>query len=331
MNPSKKMSKLISVYKNTDIEFPDLKAVSLASWIVESGWGKSDLADKHNNFAGMKYRDEIKKYASKISYNAHDGVDIYCKFETFEKFIKGYWAFLDRKPYDGWRKRAGSAEEFIGFVGPIWAADEKYSQKVINLLGKAERLLAAATSEQDTSNIVCEACGDDSYEEMEKPVVNRWEPTSHMSSRNNVDIDHIVVHYTTSRNIEGTISHFKHGSPRTSAHYIIGLDGALVQMINDSERAWHAGSSAMNARSIGIEHVAALGDKITPAQARTSAALIRWLMREYDVRKEHVIPHVCVKATSCCGDLFGDFGGRAGADCNVQKTALHKWMSSVGI
>ncbi len=54
-------------------------------------------------------------------------------------------------------------------------------------------------------------------------------------------------------------------------------------------------------------------------------------MHEYDVRKEHVIPHVCVKPTSCCGDLFGDFGGRAGGDCTVQKTALHKWLSSVGI
>ena len=102
-------------------------------------------------------------------------------------------------------------------------------------------------------------------------------------------------------------------------------------MVNDSDRAWHAGNSSMNARSIGIEHVAALGDTITAEQAKTSAALIAWLMEEYEIDKDGVIPHCCVKSTSCCGDLFKDFGGGAGRSCDVQKSALHKWMTSMGI
>lgn len=164
-----------------------------------------------------------------------------------------------------------------------------------------------------------------------KPTVDRFEATTHKQSRGGTDIDHIVVHYTTSRNIEGSISHFKTGSPRTSAHYIVGRDGELVQMVKDSEASWHAGNRAMNLRSIGIEHVARLGDKITTEQAKTSAALIRWLMAEYGVAKSRVIPHVCVKPTSCCGDLFKDFGGMADGACSVQKPALHKWMTSVGM
>ncbi|ALN59078.1 peptidoglycan recognition family protein [Lysobacter yananisis] len=165
-----------------------------------------------------------------------------------------------------------------------------------------------------------------------KPTVNRWEPTSHHSSRNGQDIDHIVVHYTTSRNIEGTISHFKHGSPQTSAHYLIGRDGALVQMVGDGERAWHAGNALMNARSIGIEHVAAVGDRIAEQQARTSAALIGWLMREYEIPKSQVIPHICVpRNTDCCGDLFAGFGGGVKAGAEAQRKALHAWMSSMGL
>ena len=66
-------------------------------------------------------------------------------------------------------------------------------------------------------------------------------------------------------------------------------------------------------RSIGIEHVAALGDKITAAQAAKSIALIRWLIERVRRAEGNVIPHVCVKPTSCCGDLFKDFGGGAGA------------------
>jgi hypothetical protein len=87
----------------------------------------------------------------------------------------------------------------------------------------------------------------------------------------------------------------------------------------------------MNARSIGIEHVAKLGDKITDAQSETSIALIRWLMHTYSVAPSNVIPHVCVKPTDCCGDLFKDFGGGAGLSCTQQKAAVGRWLRANGI
>lgn len=124
--------------------------------------------------------------------------------------------------------------------------------------------------------VCCEATGEATGEE--KPAVNRWIETTYRSSRNGTKIDHIVLHYTTSRNIEGTINHFRTGVPRASAHYIIGQDGELVQMVADSHNAWHAGNSGMNRRSIGIEHVAAPGDAITAKQESKSIALIRWLI-----------------------------------------------------
>lgn len=325
MQASQRLRELAEIYRSKEIEFPHLKPVTLASWILESGWGNSCLAALHNNFAGMKYREAMSGLAQKVKYEAHDGVDFYCSFSSLEDFIDGYWAFLQRSPYNGWRSRADGHESFIEFVGPIWATDPAYSEKVLDLLGNAELMLGG---HQHAEGSVCDACGDGAAEVGEKPRVDRWEPTSHQSSRNGADIDHIVIHYTTSRNIEGTISHFKHGSPRTSAHYIVGQKGALVQMVNDSERAWHAGSSEMNARSIGIEHVAAPGDRITEDQGRTSAALIRWLMREYDIPQEQVIPHVCVKNTLCCGDLFAEYGGGSGKGCSAQSKALHKWMTA---
>jgi hypothetical protein len=164
-----------------------------------------------------------------------------------------------------------------------------------------------------------------------KPRVDRMESTAHKSSRNGRAIDHIVVHYTTSRNIEGSIAHFKTGTPRVSAHYIIGRDGALVQMVPDQDCAWHAGTSEMNQRSIGIEHVAGVGDTITEPQARTAIKLIRWLMQAYAIPLANVIPHASVKSTSCCGDLFKAFGGGAGLSGAAQKAALHRWLAANGI
>lgn len=188
------------------------------------------------------------------------------------------------------------------------------------ILGE-ERLTCSASGEPE--QMVLEAAP-------EKPPA-RQEATTHKSSRGGARIDHIVVHYTTSRNINGSISHFKTGTPRTSAHYIVGQDGALVQMVADDERAWHAGNSQMNARSIGIEHVAKLGDKITDAQSATSIALIRFLMHTHGIPFSNVIPHVCVKSTDCCGDLFKDFGGGAGLSCALQKAAVGRWLTANGI
>lgn len=164
-----------------------------------------------------------------------------------------------------------------------------------------------------------------------KPKVDQLSTTPNKSSRAGVDIDHIVIHYTTSQSLTGTLNHFKKASSEVSAHYVVGQDGKLVQVVSDSENAWHAGKKSMNRRSIGIEHVAAPGDKITAAQAQKSAALIKWLMQEYDISKTNIIPHVCVKSTNCCGDLFADFGGKGGAPCSVQGSALQQWLSSMSI
>lgn len=196
----------------------------------------------------------------------------------------------------------------------------------------AERTSArTAASFLAEEKLACDAGGEPEQMALEaapeKPPT-RQEATTHKSSRDGTRIDHIVVHYTTSRNISGTISHFKDGTPQVSAHYIVGQDGALVQVVPDSERAWHAGNSQMNARSIGIEHVAQRGDKITNAQSATSSALIRFLMHTYRIPASNVIPHVCVKPTDCCGDLFKDFGGGAGLSCALQKTAVRRWLAA---
>lgn len=321
---------LVEKYQHAEIEFPNLKAITLAQWILESGRGTSGLAQSHNNFAGMKWRTPMQPFGKRVLYKAHDGSGYYTHFNSFDQFIHGFWRFLDRSPYDGWRGHTASSEDFIEFIGPIWAGDKNYSEKVLDLLDEAQDLLKEPSHQhKHGGDDYCSDCGPGG--EIEKPLVNRWETTSHHSSRKNADIDHIVIHYTTSRNIEGSISHFKHGSPRTSAHYIIGRDGALVQMVKDSDNAWHAGSSVMNRRSIGIEHVAKVGDAITNSQARTSIKLISWLMEEYEIPKKNVIPHNCVKATSCCGELFKNYGGHGDADCETQKSALHAWMSDNGI
>jgi N-acetylmuramoyl-L-alanine amidase len=141
--PGDLLKRLVAIYKGEKIRHPNLRAVTLAQWMLESGRAKSDLAKLHLNFGGLKWRPEMALFATKISFEAHDGVDNYCKFATIENFVNGYWAFLNRSPYTGWEERAGDAEAFIRFIGPIYTPTAGYADKVLSLAPEAAALLSA--------------------------------------------------------------------------------------------------------------------------------------------------------------------------------------------
>lgn len=139
------LSELAKAYSTATIEFPQLRAVSLAQWLIESGRATSDLATLHNNFGGLKFRPEMAPFATKVSVAASDGTDDYCKFATLEKFIAGYWAFLERAPYKGFRSHVATPEDFIRFIAPIYCPpNPNYADDVLILVPEAQGLLDKA-------------------------------------------------------------------------------------------------------------------------------------------------------------------------------------------
>ncbi|MEY1661845.1 N-acetylmuramoyl-L-alanine amidase [Isoalcanivorax beigongshangi] len=121
----------------------------------------------------------------------------------------------------------------------------------------------------------------------------------------------IILHYTRSdteralRTLTG---------PQVSAHYVVPRqadDGAprVYQLLPESERAWHAGSSGwagrehLNDTSIGIE-IVNIGPLDTPqgrvweaygaGQMAAVAALVRDLMARYEIPPEQVLAHADV-------------------------------------
>lgn len=147
VNDSTDIDKLALVYHKAEIEFPNLKAITLAQWILESGWGKSALAMKHNNFAGLKWRGDLGVAgAVAISYNAHDGVDNYAKLPSTEKFIEYYWKFLDRDVYFGWRNVASDPQKFIQhLLDKGYTSGQEYVTKILALVPQAQALLDKAS------------------------------------------------------------------------------------------------------------------------------------------------------------------------------------------
>jgi murein DD-endopeptidase MepM/ murein hydrolase activator NlpD len=293
---SELFNQLVKAYAKTNIDFPQLKGITVAQWLLESGRGTSRLATEHLNFGGLKWRDEMAGFATPVDYQASDGSDKYCKFESLEKFIKGYWRFLERSPYEGWRNNVDSGEEFIRFIGPIYAGDSNYVSKVLNVYVEAKQLLANA------DHVAHHHPG--TAEPIRKPRIKAFIESPNHSSRAGADIDTIFVHYTTAGTFESTKNHFLNPDSQVSAHYIIDKNGDIYQMVKDSDKAFHAAQA--NRTSIGIEHVAKVGDGLTEAQEKSSIHLIKWLMAEYKVPKENIKAHKQVIETSCPGNIFGD-------------------------
>lgn len=308
---SELFNQLVKTYTESTIDFPQLKGITIAQWLLESGRGASRLAIEHLNFGGLKWRSEMTEFATPVDYQASDGLDKYCKFESLEKFIKGYWRFLERPPYEGWRNNVDSAEEFIGFIGPIYAGDSNYIAKVLNVFPEAKQLLADAEHGNHHHPGTAEP--------VRKPPIKAFIQSPNHSSRAGADIDTIVVHYTTAGTVSGTIAHFQNPASEVSAHYVIDKNGDIYQMVKDSDKAWHAAQA--NRTSIGIEHVAKEGDRLTEAQEQSSIRLIKWLMTEYKIPKENIKAHKQILSTKCPGNIFGD----AISDTNLPK--FKEWVA----
>ena len=88
-----------------------------------------------------------------------------------------------------------------------------------------------------------------------------FQQSPHRSSRRGLAINAIILHFTASATLMGTMKWFQAKHSRVSAHYVMGRDGRVVQMVHEGEKAWHAGAAKLegdprvNSMSIGIEIV----------------------------------------------------------------------------
>lgn len=114
-----------------------------------------------------------------------------------------------------------------------------------------------------------------------------WIASPNAGSRNGVGpVDSIVIH-TTEVSFAGTLAIFLDTASQVSAHFVIAPDGHIVQMVDTSQRAWHA--TYYNSRSIGIEMVGYADSPSTWNDNNLAALmdLLAWLATAYDVPLIH--------------------------------------------
>lgn len=115
--------------------------------------------------------------------------------------------------------------------------------------------------------------------------------------RNGLRPELIVLHFTAMGSAEAALDRLCDPVHQVSAHWLIGRDGRLWSLVEEEQRAWHAGAGGwggrgdVNSRSIGIEID---NDGRTPFAAPAMAVLERLLpgvMGRWRIEPHSVIAH----------------------------------------
>ena len=110
----------------------------------------------------------------------------------------------------------------------------------------------------------------------------------------------VVIHYTAMDSAEAALERLCDPEAEVSAHYLIGGDGQLWQMVEEHQRAWHAGAGEwaglndINSRSVGIELDNRGTHPFAEPQMTVLEELLAGIMERWSIGPEGVIGHSCM-------------------------------------
>ena len=130
------------------------------------------------------------------------------------------------------------------------------------------------------------------------PLKTLWCPSPNQGPRRDgLRPSLVVLHYTAMQSAEAALDRLCDPVAEVSAHYLIGSDGRLWQMVAESQRAWHAGAGEwfekddINSRSIGIELDNSGGHPFSEPQMAVLEVLLGQIMDRWSISPEGVIGH----------------------------------------
>lgn len=123
------------------------------------------------------------------------------------------------------------------------------------------------------------------------------------SKKRNSKITSIIIHYISAINIskknkydfDSIYDIFK--TYGLSVHYLIDRDGTVYQLVNDENKAFHAGRSILHGKrnvndsSIGIELIGTKTSRFTDDQYMSLSQLTKELISKYEIPKENIVGH----------------------------------------
>ncbi len=128
----------------------------------------------------------------------------------------------------------------------------------------------------------------------------QWVPSPNFDQRRP---NFVILHQTTNHNVAKALATLTDPQRKVSAHYLIGRDGAVLQLVDEAARAWHAGESRwgamgdLNSASIGIELDNTGEEAFAEPQIAALLVLLGDLRERYRIPAENVLAHGDVAPT----------------------------------
>lgn len=307
-------------------------SAGIAQACLESGYGTSYKATHGNNILGLKYRPN--RITTNNGYFENGGSEqspdgtytllpsntAWYNFDNYDRCIEGYYQFIGLERYSKVREAKDPLSYLRAIKDAGYASSIEYVQNVYNVVTKWN-LTKYDNFEQ---------------EKQTAPIqynINIIQKTStHNTTKANRNIEWIVVHYTagttSSRGAaQNTAAYFAKTTNQASADFIVD-DETIVQYNPDPKNyyCWSVGGSrysnhttslsgqyygqCKNSNSISIEmcsrklntaSLAATDDDwyITKETQNMAIQLTAYLMKQYNINKDHVIMHHQVTGKAC--------------------------------
>ncbi|WP_291403225.1 N-acetylmuramoyl-L-alanine amidase [Daejeonella sp.] len=109
--------------------------------------------------------------------------------------------------------------------------------------------------------------------------------------------NYVIIHHTAQKSTEQTLKTFTLPRTQVSAHYVIGRDGKVYQMLHDLLRAWHGGAAKwgnltdINSGSIGIELDNDGFETFSEAQINSLMEVLAKLKKSHGIPAANFIGH----------------------------------------
>lgn len=135
---------------------------------------------------------------------------------------------------------------------------------------------------------------------MNRWLVHKEVPSPNWNARTLL-VSMVVLHYTGMQTAAEALERLCDPAAEVSAHYMIDEDGTVIRLVDEANRAWHAGRSSwrditdVNSASIGIELVNPgheWGYRPFPkAQMEALLPLLADIVKRHDIPRANVIGH----------------------------------------
>ena len=116
-------------------------------------------------------------------------------------------------------------------------------------------------------------------------------------------IDMLVLHYTATEEAGPALNWLCNPKSEVSSHYLVEKDGKIHLLVDEKERAWHAGVSYwrgirdVNSQSIGIEIVNPGDSPFPDTQIEAVIALCQDILSRHPISAQGIVGHSDVAPT----------------------------------